>query len=301
MAKFLEGNELNSEVARILENAKEQLILISPYIKLHDRYASVLKTKKDNSKFKITIVFGKNEEDISRSMKQDDFNFFKEFPNIQIRYEKRLHAKYYANESAAIMTSMNLYSYSQDNNIEAGVLMTKTPLLGNFANKLWDGEEGFDVSASKYFERVIEQSELLFHKTPQFDNGTFGTGLNKKYLSSKEEDKLSDYFNNNPKYDAPNRRENCYEKKKVETPAPTSNYQANNVQTGYCIRTGKPIPFNQKRPMTDSAYQSWMQIKNKDSPERFCHFSGEPSNGETSYAKPILRKNWNAAKKTFNF
>ena len=299
MAKFLGGNELNSEIERILENAKEKIILISPYIKLHDRYASVLRTKKDNPNLKITIVFGKNEEDISRSMKQDDFNFFKEFPNIQIRYEKRLHAKYYANESAAIMTSMNLYSYSQDNNIEAGVL-TNLSLLGNFANKLWEGEEDFDVSTGKYFERVIDQSKLLFRKTPQFDNGTFGTGLNKKYLSSTEEDKLSDYFNDKPKYDAPNRRESSYEKKKVETPVPTSNYQASNVPTGYCIRTGKPIPFNQKHPMTESAYQSWMQFKNKEYPEKFCHFSGEPSNGETSYAKPILRKNWNAAKKTFN-
>ena len=110
MAKFLTGNELNSELEKILEGAEEQIILISPYIKLHDRYASTLRTKLNNHKLEITIVFGKNEDDMSRSMKQDDFNFFKEFPNIQIRYEKRLHAKYYASESAAILTSMNLYS-----------------------------------------------------------------------------------------------------------------------------------------------------------------------------------------------
>lgn len=79
-------------------------------------------SKNDNPELEIIVVFGKNEDDISKSMSQEDFNFFKEFPNIEIRYEKRLHAKYFANEENAILTSMNLYGYSQDNNIEFGIL-----------------------------------------------------------------------------------------------------------------------------------------------------------------------------------
>jgi hypothetical protein len=93
MAKFLTGNELNLELEKLFERADEQIILISPYIKLHDRYISSLRTKKENSDLEIIIVFGKNEEDLSKSMKEEDFNFFKEFPNIEVRYEKRLHAK----------------------------------------------------------------------------------------------------------------------------------------------------------------------------------------------------------------
>ena len=216
MAKFLTGNELNCELEKIFESADEQIILISPFIKLHDRYVSTLLSKKDNSKLEITIVFGKNEEDMSRSIRQEDFNFFKQFPNIQIRYEKRLHAKYYANESAAILTSMNLYSYSQDNNIEAGV-MTKTPLLGNLINNLMThvtGEDSVDNEAWNYFKRVIEQSELLFHKTPQYESAIFG--LTKKYKESKVEvDKLSDFFADRTKYESGNRNKINYEKKKV--------------------------------------------------------------------------------------
>ena len=34
--------------------------------------------------------------------------------------------------------------------------------------------------------------------------------------------------------------------------------------------------------------------------EKYCHFSGEPSNGETSFNKPILKKNWKKAKAKFN-
>lgn len=303
MAKFFTGNDLNSELGKLFEGAEEQIILISPYIKLHDRYASTLRTKIDNPKLEIIIVFGKNEDDISRSMKQVDFNFFKEFPNIQIRYEKRLHAKYYASESAAIMTSMNLYSFSQDNNIEAGV-MTKVSLLGNIASNFMTnvtGEDSFDNQAWTYFKRVIDQSDLLYSKVPQFDKGTLGTGLNKKYLSSKiEVDTLSDFFTDKPKYEKSNSRNSSYESKKVELCSPPDNVLSSNFKTGFCIRRGISIPFNVEKPMSDDAFKKWKEFGNPDYPERFCHFTGEPSNGETSVSRPILKKNWIKAKEMFD-
>ncbi len=98
MAEFLTSSDLNSAMEGIFESAENQLLLISPYIKLHERYKSILKSKLQNHKLKITVVFGKNEDDVSKSVKIEDINFFTEFPNIEIRYEKRLHAKYYANE-----------------------------------------------------------------------------------------------------------------------------------------------------------------------------------------------------------
>jgi hypothetical protein len=97
---------------------------------------------------------------------------------------------------------MNLYSFSQDNNIEAGV-MTKATLLGNIANQLMTnvtGEDSYDSQAWTYFKRVIEQSDLLFKKTPVFESTMLG--FSKKYAGSKVEiDKLSDFFANRTKYD----------------------------------------------------------------------------------------------------
>jgi hypothetical protein len=296
MAKFLTGNELNAELEKTFEKATDLLILISPYIKLHDRFMSTLKTKQNSHKMQIIIVFGKNEDDLTRSMKYEDFNFFKEFPNIEIRYEKRLHAKYYANESSAILTSMNLYSFSQDNNIEAGVL-TKASILGNLASNIMNnvtGEDSFDNQAWTYFKRVIDQSELLFHKTPQYESQTFG--LTKKYKESKiEVDKLTDFFSGKSNSSS---RKDANERNKVAT---FQRIQENKGGTGYCIRTGKEIPFNAERPFTDEAFRSWSQFKNDEYPEKYCHFSGEPSNGETSKARPILRKNWNKAKAEHGF
>lgn len=273
MATFLTGNELNLQLENLFEFAEEYLILISPFIKLHDRFASALKVKKENADFKIIVVFGKNEEDYSKSMKEEDFNFFRDFPNIEIRYEKRLHAKYYANESSAILTSMNLYSFSQDNNIEAGVLTNRKGIIESFTS-----QETLENDAAAYFQRVIEQSDLLFLKEPQFES--YNLGLSSRYIKSVTEiDKLTDFFNKKLKI---NNSPDKINSKQIQEPK----------KIGYCIRTGIQIPFNPKYPMCDIAFQSWKKFENTEYPEKYCHFSGESSNGQTSFSKPILRKNW---------
>ena len=68
---------------------------------------------------------------------------------------------------------------------------------------------------------------------------------------------------------------------------------------GYCIRTGIPIPFNPSRPLSYEAYLQWEEYGNIDYPEKFCHFSGEPSQGENSFRYPVLRKNWKLARQQF--
>ncbi len=272
MAKFLTGNELNSELEKLFERADEQIILISPYIKLHNRYSSTLRTKKDNPKIEIIIVFGKNEEDLSKSMKQEDFNFFKEFPNIEIRYEKRLHAKYYSNESSAILTSMNLYNFSQDNNIEAGV-MTKATLLGNLANNLVTnvtGEDSFDRTAFTYFSRVIDQSDLLFKRVPEYESTMLG--LSKKYVSSKiEVDKLTDFFANRQKYENNNRKDN-YEKKpinsEVKAEFKTEPVIVNKLSSGTkfisTTALSKKVGLSSKDLFIKFEKMNWIERKNDD-------------------------------------
>lgn len=70
---------------------------------------------------------------------------------------------------------------------------------------------------------------------------------------------------------------------------------------GYCIRTGVQIPFDLEMPFCPEAYERWNQYKNRDYSEKYCHFSGEPGNGQVSMNRPILRKHWSAAKETFGF
>lgn len=64
---------------------------------------------------------------------------------------------------------------------------------------------------------------------------------------------------------------------------------------GYCIRTGVEIPFNVVKPLSPEAYKKWIEFGNPDYAEKYCHFSGDLSNGETSVNKPILKKYWKKA------
>lgn len=272
MADFLTGNELNSALSDIFESSENKLIIVSPYIKLHERYKSILKTKIDNPYLSIIVVFGKNENDVSKSLNKEDFEFFKQFPAIEIRHEKRLHAKLYANELNILISSMNLYDYSQDTNIETGVISESSGRLGR--------------NAIDYFYRVIGQAEIIFKKVPSFEKKMLG--LSEKYVKSEVEVDNSLEFYSNKKY------KKNYTKTTKKT---TSNVKNNRL--GYCIRTGKEIPFNIEMPFSSKAYTSWNKYKDENYPEKFCHFSGEHSEGKTSFKNPILRKNWKEAKKEF--
>ncbi len=176
MPLFLEGTALNLAVEDIFIDAQTELIIISPFIKLHHRLRDHLKDKLNDHKLKIILLVGKNEKDLTKSLPQEEIEFFKEFPNIEIRYEERLHAKYYSNENRAILTSLNLLDYSVDHNIEAGILM-ETSLLEFVSRK-----DSIDNQAYGYFRGVIEKSKLLFKREPEYGKGMLGIG--RKYEGS---------------------------------------------------------------------------------------------------------------------
>lgn len=279
MAKFLKGNALNAAIEEIFDECEKQLIIVSPFIKLHSRFINSLKAKKGLDKLEIKILFGKNEKDISKSFNQEDFDFIKEFPNIEIRYNEHLHAKYYSNENKAVLSSMNLYEYSQNNNIEFGILTNPnliTSLTSSFTGNTLDDD------AYGYFQQVILDSELLFNRKPNYES-KYG-GIQKSYISSETlHDDLTSQLILKPK------------KQKVTKSPSNSPKENKNSKVGYCIRTGENIEFNPEKPMTNKAYKMWNKFGDKDYQEKYCHFSGEASNGETTLAKPILRKNWKKA------
>ena len=275
MAEFVKGSKLNSEIESLFENATKSIVIISPYIKLHSRFIEILKCKKEDPNIEITIVFGKNEKKIHESIHEEDVKFLAEFPNISIKYEPRLHAKYYSNETTSILSSMNLYDYSQNNNIEFGIV-TKTSLLGSIAGNT---ASTLDEDANNYFTTVIKKSQYFFKKIPKFENKMLG--FSKKYIESEVEiDSIFDIFKNKPKKGTKPTYKKKYTSKKI----------------GYCIRTGEEIEYNTKIPFSQKAYKSWEKFKNEEYPEKYCHYSGETSNGETSFSKPILKKNWRKSK-----
>jgi len=60
MAKFLETQAISSELMRLIKDAKDKIILVSPYLKVNSQIQERLKTKgKSGSLSEIVIVYWK--------------------------------------------------------------------------------------------------------------------------------------------------------------------------------------------------------------------------------------------------
>jgi len=188
--QFLFDNQLIAEVEKLIRESKNRLILISPYIDLDRRIQDALREKIDKHNFELLVLFGKNEDNYYRSIKKDSLDFLKQFPNVEIRYNDRLHAKFYQNDFNYIMTSLNLYDYSLANNIEVGVKGTFAwkGLIGKVLNStdsiLNQGIDsvksdvlgiGNDVNPIDKFHRIFYDSELKY-KTEPIVEGKEGWG-----------------------------------------------------------------------------------------------------------------------------
>jgi hypothetical protein len=120
MAKFLETQAISNELMKLIKDAKDKIILVSPYLKVNSQIQERLKTKsKIGTLSEIVIVYGKSE------LKKTELEWIKEIEDLKVIEKNNLHAKCYLNEDKAIICSMNLYDYSQQHNIEMGILITR--------------------------------------------------------------------------------------------------------------------------------------------------------------------------------
>ena len=120
MVKFLDTQKISSELNDLLREAKKEILIISPYLKVNGQIQERIKTKSLNPVIDIKIIYGKTDMDKSQ------VQWMKNIDDLKVFEKKNLHAKCYMNEEKAIICSMNLYDYSQQNNVEMGVLLSKS-------------------------------------------------------------------------------------------------------------------------------------------------------------------------------
>jgi len=118
MADFLTTNGTSYRIETIIMEARNELILVSPYLQLSKTFYERLKDA-SKRKVKIKIIYGKDE------LKPNEKNSLAELENVELYYFENLHAKCYYNEADMVITSMNMYEFSEKNNREMGVHITK--------------------------------------------------------------------------------------------------------------------------------------------------------------------------------
>jgi hypothetical protein len=241
MTLFLNTTGVSYHLEEMMKGTKDRLILVSPYLQFADRIKEHLYNL-NSRKCDIRIIYRENKLQI------EDNNWLESQIGIRTSLCKNLHAKCYINENAAIITSMNLYAFSQLNNNEIGVFISK-------------------IEDEQLYNSTVEEVQRL--------------------LTISEEIRVSV-------------KKVPVEQKSKTSKAVDSQIQIGNKQkaklSGYCIRTGVSIPFNIEKPLCYNAFKSWNIYGDPDYPEKFCHFSGEESDGKTSVSRPILKKNWTKAK-----
>lgn len=116
MSQLCRRTQCVAEIEDIVMGAKERIVLVSPYIKADENIVERLKRRTND--VKVVVIYGKDKN-------QPQAKSLLEVSDVTKIFVKNLHAKCYLNEDKALVTSMNLYEYSQINNEEMGILVTR--------------------------------------------------------------------------------------------------------------------------------------------------------------------------------
>jgi phosphatidylserine/phosphatidylglycerophosphate/cardiolipin synthase-like enzyme len=167
MAKFLNTSATNYFLEELIKDAKDRLILISPFLKLNDRMKELL-ADKNRLKIDVRIVYGKSE------LQPEEINWLKELTYIRTSFCKNLHAKCYLNEELCIITSLNLYEFSQVNNNEMSVLIRRSDDAELYKDAYEEAQRIIRISDEVRIslERVASEAESKPDAEESFDKLT---------------------------------------------------------------------------------------------------------------------------------
>ncbi|MCB1047537.1 MAG: phospholipase D family protein [Calditrichaeota bacterium] len=141
--KVIGTTELSFSIEKMILEARDLFVIVSPYLKTTTRLKAILRECFARSEYCL-VVYRRHE------VKEHEIQWLTQFDNvIQVGVEN-LHAKCYLNEYSGIITSMNLYEYSQINNHELGVCISAS--------------EG-----SAFVDLLAEVRRIVVTQVPDFD------------------------------------------------------------------------------------------------------------------------------------
>ena len=227
MAKFLDTAGIGNHLSEIIKNGEGRLLLISPYLKFSRLIREQLEYQ-NIFKRDIRVVYGKND------LRPEESKWLAT-TNIRTSFREHLHAKCYMNEHHALITSMNLYEFSQQNNDEMGILVSAKE----------DPELYREIKEDA--ERILQLSKEVTISVTEVEGGNSDIARSRK--------------------DAPVRS-------KPQRESASKGRQTALPEIGFCLRCGTQIPCDPERPYCDSDYRSWARFKNEDYEEKHCHICG---------------------------
>jgi hypothetical protein len=182
MAKFLTTVGNSFYIEQIILNAKNSLTLVTPYLKLSKNLIERI-ADAENRRVKITLIYGKSALHVNEHKK---LNALK---NLELYFCENLHAKCYHNEDSLIITSMNLYEFSERNNREMGLLIERASDTDIYEETQREIESIKNASkVEKSFEPAVEhqQTKNSFELNPSYtESRNFHLPKTNKILNDK--------------------------------------------------------------------------------------------------------------------
>lgn len=172
MAKYLRTSSITAELENLIREAKKELYIISPYLKLSDNMKELLNDK-EREKVDVRIIFGKQE------LAPTEMSYLEKLRYVRLYFSKNLHAKCYLNENKMIIASMNLYEFSQQHNREMGILI--------------DTENEGDIQV---YEDASSDIESIMHNSEDF---SYVQAPQKRIIDEQKIEKNISYKNSTSK------------------------------------------------------------------------------------------------------
>lgn len=153
MIEFLTTHAIASRIEAIIRKAQYQVVLVSPYLQFSTTFVQRLYDAERRG-VEIVVIYGKDE------LSTEARSALAELRRLRLYYCENLHAKCYFNAEAMVITSMNLYEYSEKNNREMGVWVTADEPLYDDA---W--EEALSIKEISE-QRFLNEAQRAAAETP---------------------------------------------------------------------------------------------------------------------------------------
>lgn len=229
MTEFLTAKRTSSYIEDIIREAKEALVLISPYLKLSEEFFQRLEDA-DRREVNITLMYREGE------LKPAERRKLEQLKNLSLAPVENLHANCYFNEESMVITSMNLYEYSESNNWEMGILIRKQ-------------------DDARVFQEAIREVESIFHAAERGGARVAASDNSPQGIKSKIYSSV---------------------KARLGGLIKSPDVHKTRQEEGFCIRCRLRMPYDLDHPLCSECYSEWAKMENPDYEEFYCHTCGRP-------------------------
>lgn len=166
MTEFLTTAKTTAAIEDVIRRAEYWVLLISPYLKFDENFRRRIENK--NGAVSVTVIYGKTD----LQSKEDSWLKGQEW--VETRFCKTLHAKCYLNEKEAVLTSMNLHKFSQQNNHEMGIRVFREndpQLYDEILREARDIERISEVVAAAKKIQVVKETPAYYSVNKKSSRG----------------------------------------------------------------------------------------------------------------------------------